>query len=152
MDEANIDFGACCYCEKEDETVRNIISLEKKAPVPGTGWGCFVCDLQTDGALAVLCDECAGADREPKYAINGYATSKERIPIDDLNGDHEHNYDLHHEFDKQRTMWRAFIETTVSADESDQAQDFLESLDCETRIEIRSDECEPRDYDYDEEI
>ncbi len=26
--------------------------------MPGTGWGCLVCDLPLDGAIAVACDAC----------------------------------------------------------------------------------------------
>ena len=58
MKEHELDLGACCACEST-ENVRNILSLNYKAP-PGTisAWGCFPCNLPTEGAIAVLCDDC----------------------------------------------------------------------------------------------
>ena len=49
------DLGPCCCCGGT-ERVRDIVMLSRKAPVPGTGWGCVVCGLPNDGASYVCCD------------------------------------------------------------------------------------------------
>lgn len=90
------DLGACCACGKEGETVRNVMMLEKKAPVPGTGWGCVLCHLPNDGAVAIVCDDCVEHSRETLYAINGFAKNKLRILITALTGKHEHNMEVPH--------------------------------------------------------
>lgn len=95
-----MDNGPCCICGKEDETVRNIAFLSKKAPVPGTGWGCVQCDLPPDGAVAIVCDECNDGTHtadEIKHAVDGFLTEKKRIPVIDLEGSHEHDVRKHPE-------------------------------------------------------
>ena len=92
-----VDLGPCCACGAEGRTVRNIIMLQYKAPEAGTGWGCATCGLAPDGALAVICDACFQAEAEIQFAILGYATNKERIPIDLLKGDHAHDLKYHPE-------------------------------------------------------
>lgn len=77
--EENQDVGRCCACHKNDETVRTVILLNQRAPVAGTGWGCVVCDLPQDGAVAVLCDECVENEREPVEVVLGYLAQKNRV-------------------------------------------------------------------------
>ena len=86
-DEESEDLGPCCCCEKnieESDSHINIVMLNKKAPVPGTGWGCVICKIALDGAMYVCCDECLKAKREPKFVIDGYAREKRRKPIEEL--------------------------------------------------------------------
>ncbi|MCL6578010.1 MAG: hypothetical protein K6T73_01305 [Candidatus Bathyarchaeota archaeon] len=74
-----LDIGSCCACGKEDKTVRNLIMLNLKGHVSGAGWGCFVCGLPPDGAIAVICDECVERNvktDEIKWVIKGYALEK----------------------------------------------------------------------------
>lgn len=78
------DLGPCCACEKEDKTVRNIVMMDRRTSVPGTGWGCFVCGLPAEGASYVLCDSCLETGREPKYAICGYPVARKRVLISEL--------------------------------------------------------------------
>lgn len=59
-DDDAISLGTCCMCGRADG-VRNIIQLELRAPIAGHGWGCTVCDLPLDGAIAVICDDCLPA-------------------------------------------------------------------------------------------
>lgn len=66
-------LGSCCICETFTE-VNNIMMLDRKAPIAGKGWGCIVCRLPHDGAVAVVCDGCrefveAGAN--PVYVCRG---------------------------------------------------------------------------------
>ena len=101
--ERSYDVGPCCACECEGPTVRNVIMLHVRAPQPGTGWGCLVCHLARDGALAVLCDACLGARpgqfaREPRFACDGYLTeSRSRAPIESLREPWRHDEALHEE-------------------------------------------------------
>ncbi len=77
-------LGSCCSCGKKGRTVRNIICLHWRAPVPGTGWGCAQCNLPGDGAIAVLCDECLEKKREPKFVCSGYPGIDRRLPFEHL--------------------------------------------------------------------
>lgn len=86
---------ACCGCGKADETCRTILMLDKKAPEPGTGWGCLECHLPMDGALAIMCDYCVKHGVKPKEAIRGYLYAGSRIPIAELTGSHVHDDALH---------------------------------------------------------
>src|SRR5687767_7678986 len=90
------DLGPCCACEKL-EAVRNIIMLNVKGTVPGYGWGCFVCGLSTDGAVAVICDECLESNVEIRFAVDGKLDDKKRIPIGELTVPHNHDMSRHPE-------------------------------------------------------
>jgi hypothetical protein len=70
-----IDFGPCCACRRSGPTVRNLICLDLRAPVAGTGWGCVVCGLPSNGAVAVLCDACMGASADIVDVCHGYAAT-----------------------------------------------------------------------------
>lgn len=97
-----IDLGACCACGKLDETVRNLIMLPEMAPVAGTGWGCSVCGLGADGAMAVVCDSCLANNAEIHDVIRGYATDCLRMKRCELVGMHEHDPEKHEAEDRQR--------------------------------------------------
>lgn len=97
MDES-INLGTCCSCGGTDG-VRNIMTLHKKAPEPGKGWGCVVCSLPSDGAVAVLCDECLETEQPIRFAVKGYPASGERVPIEELSGVHEHNKTKHETYE-----------------------------------------------------
>jgi hypothetical protein len=93
-----IDLGPCCACGATGPSVRNILMLPRRAPVPGTGWGCLQCGLPPDGASAILCDDCAAAEVAPREVIAGYPAAKGRAPIGDLiDGGFDHRRDLHPE-------------------------------------------------------
>lgn len=81
----HISLGPCCGCGCEGPEVRNIMMLDKIAPVPGTGWGCVVCGLPNDGAIAVTCDDCAGSEvngfSHVRYVCAGYAGDGVRVPL-----------------------------------------------------------------------
>ena len=91
-DEDDLNLGPCCVCERT-EGVRNIVMLDKRAPIPGTGWGCVVCGLPPDGASAVLCDDCL--EKPPRFACKDYPGIGGRIPIDELTEKFEHDYRFH---------------------------------------------------------
>jgi hypothetical protein len=74
-------LGPCCTCGTTTG-VRNIIMFDRRAPVTGAGWGCAVCGLPNDGAVAVLCDECMGG--EPKTVSIGFPGEGKRMPVADL--------------------------------------------------------------------
>lgn len=82
-----MNLGACCICEKNDETVINVIALHFRAPILGTGWGCFKCGMPNNGALVVICDECMETydgkiDTSIKFIVSGYPAKRKRIPIE----------------------------------------------------------------------
>src|SRR5260370_14632278 len=82
------DLGPCCVCETR-VGVTNIMMLDRRAPVPGTGWGCVVCGLPADGAVAVLCDGClelVEAGAMPIFVCSGYAKDGVRVPVTELSG------------------------------------------------------------------
>lgn len=94
----DLDLGPCCACEGL-ENVRNIMMLDKKALTPGKGWGCVVCHLPNDGAIAVLCDRCLETEAEIRFAVNEWTTDKKRVKIEELTGEHKHDMKYHHEVD-----------------------------------------------------
>jgi hypothetical protein len=83
----HVDLGPCCMCETS-QGVTNIIMLDRRCAVPGHGWGCVVCHLPNDGAVAVLCDDCHELyRRRPEYlldACRGHPATEGRIAIEDL--------------------------------------------------------------------
>lgn len=99
MSEHHFDAFAprrCCGCGEIQTTVRNIAQLNLKAPVPGTGWGCFQCGLPLDGALALMCDDCAATPEVLiRWVVRGWLTSDERVPIAELDGSHRHQARFH---------------------------------------------------------
>lgn len=91
-----VDLGACCACGLNKPDVRNMICLDRPARVSGTGWGCAVCGLPADGAVAVVCDDCLVAGREIRFVVYGYADRKQRMAVADLPaGDFNHDVRFH---------------------------------------------------------
>lgn len=76
------DLGSCCRCGKYGKSVRNILMIHQLAPTPGTGWGCVVCGLPTNGAVAVMCDACMYL--EPLLVCVGYPYENVRRKIEFL--------------------------------------------------------------------
>lgn len=91
-DEEPLDLGACCGCGCNQ--AQNILTLGKKALIPGTGWGCVVCGLPFDGAIAVVCDDCLVQIQEGKevlkQAVFGNTLDKQRCDINVLTKDFKH--------------------------------------------------------------
>ncbi len=120
--EDEINLGACCICELENESVRNILMLDKKAVVAGHGWGCFVCSLASDGAVAVVCDDCFdkmnSGEVGLKFASRGYPSIDGRVPIEELTDDFGHDMSKHPS------------ETLAEFDEPGGMQDFIKCRNC----------------------
>lgn len=96
MREDDLDIAQirCCACEACG--ARNVMMLPRCGPTPGKGWGCFLCDLPMDGAIAVLCDACLETNAEPKFVVVGFLASGERMPIDKLPEEvFEHDQHIH---------------------------------------------------------
>lgn len=88
-------LGPCCTCGTI-EGVYNIMMIKQRAPTPGKGWGCVVCHLPTDGAIAVVCDACM--DLPIKSVCDGYPNEGLRVPIEDLSPDNfDHDPSVDHE-------------------------------------------------------
>lgn len=89
-------LGPCCICEKT-KGVRNILQIHRKGPTPGKGWGCVVCGLPFDGAVAVLCDHCYELMRDGKAALKfictGYPKTDGRTPFE-AEGFTPHDHDM----------------------------------------------------------
>jgi hypothetical protein len=75
------DLGPCCNCGATAGVI-NVMMLDKRAPTPGKGWGCVVCNLPADGAVAVLCDDCV--EQPIKAVCDGYPNEGKRVPIEQL--------------------------------------------------------------------
>ncbi|MGC2239171.1 MAG: hypothetical protein WA584_23650 [Pyrinomonadaceae bacterium] len=101
-EEETESLGPCCVCETT-VGVRNVLMLDEKSPTPGRGWGCVVCGLTSDGALAVVCDACLEKLDDDysqlKFACTGYPATDGRTPIDEVFGLHEHDRRLHEALD-----------------------------------------------------
>jgi len=94
----DLAFGPCCCCGREhpEVRVRTALMIPKKSPIPGHGWGCLECGLPSDGAIAVVCDECVSANAPLRWACQGYPVEG-RYPIAQLRGVHEHDRSKHNE-------------------------------------------------------
>lgn len=68
FEDGNTSLGKCCLCANDAKV---IICLPRRAPMPGKGWGCVVCNLPMDGAISVLCKLCFEAW---KVDPDGWAT------------------------------------------------------------------------------
>jgi hypothetical protein len=96
-------LGSCCICNTR-AGVTNIVMLPYRCVVKGHGWGCLVCELPNDGAVAVLCDSCIAiyqADHAAlRFACRGYPASDGRVPIADLlSRPFDHDEEAHREED-----------------------------------------------------
>jgi hypothetical protein len=92
-----IDLGRCCSCQQPGPTVRNLIALDVAAPIPGTGWGCVVCSVPNNGALAVLCDACLEAEAPIVDVCYGHAASGLRSAREACIEPFEHDMTKHEE-------------------------------------------------------
>ncbi len=94
------DLGPCCICGSAGYGVRNVMMLHFKNQVPGHGWGCVVCGLPPDGAVAVLCDPCFdrlnAGEATLKFVCRGYPATEGRIPFPELTVPHDHNMEIEH--------------------------------------------------------
>lgn len=95
----SIDFGPCCACGREDKEIKitNLIMIEQKGPTPGRGWGCVVCNLPAEGALAVVCATCLDLGKPIRFAVAGDVKEKKRVPVESLGAAHNHDQSKHPE-------------------------------------------------------
>lgn len=91
------DLGSCCAC-MGFKRVRNIICQPVKAPTKGNGcWGCVQCDLPSEGAVSVECDDCLESGAEILWACNGSPGDDKRVLLSDLQEPHKHDLRKHPE-------------------------------------------------------
>lgn len=107
------NLGPCCACEGTDG-VRNIYMLHQKSPTPGKGWGCVVCGLPSDGAVAVVCDGCHDHRVPRRFACAGWPAQAGRVPIESLTGAHDHDLSLHPELTALETAKELKCKTASS--------------------------------------
>lgn len=94
-------LGSCCNCGKVGPDVCNVLLLHFKAPTPGTGWGCHLCNLKSDGAMSVLCEDCFKAGENPRFICEGSPADNGRLPIEQMSTvPHNHNVYLHFAFSR----------------------------------------------------
>jgi hypothetical protein len=76
------------------------MTLPRRGPGPGGhGWGCHVCNLPPDGAIAVVCDACFDAKKEIKFVCDGYPVMNQRVPIESLAPEEfDHDQEKHEEW------------------------------------------------------
>lgn len=97
--------GPCCACGLPfpPKGRFNVVMLGWRGPVPGKGWGCVICGLPSDGAVAIICDTCCASfvagDDVIKTAVVGYALDPGRVPVSSLTERHEHDRSKHSEDD-----------------------------------------------------
>lgn len=79
----------CCACD-EMKPLRNIAMLPKRAPTPGKGWGCVICRIPNDGAVAIVCDTCIEINTPIRFVCDGYPAAGARVSIDSLTESFDH--------------------------------------------------------------
>jgi hypothetical protein len=92
-------MGRCCGCLVAEAGL-NVVMLNYRAPIPGHGWGCMICNLPPDGALAVLCDHCTdrlerGFDAV-RFACVGFPGADQRVLVDTLTEAFDHDPAIDH--------------------------------------------------------
>lgn len=101
----NPSLGPCCGCGCE-KGVRNVMCLPERAPEPIGGWGCITCGLPSEGAIAVLCDECLASGAPIHYVCAGYPSEGRRLARDVYRGaPFGHNAARHSERALSRRVW-----------------------------------------------
>lgn len=96
------DNGAPCPVETIPPYTAE--DFRKKAPVPGTGWGCVICGLASDGAIAACCDACAEKETlKLRWVFDGYMERGLLADFDTLAGEHEHDPAKHDEYERRRS-------------------------------------------------
>lgn len=101
------NMGPCCAC-LQPGTQANVLALPYRAPVPGTGWGCVVCELPADGAIAVLCDSCIEKGADPVCIVHGFVMDGGRVGVDDVEKiPHEHDQEVHKRDEARIAAWEA---------------------------------------------
>ena len=97
----------CCSCAELKKTVRNFLCVPALGPSPGKGWGCVVCDIPANGAVAILCDDCiAQGDPPIQFIIEGSAFEGKLIPwLPDQAIPFDHDLSKHPPED-ERELWR----------------------------------------------
>ena len=65
------------------------------APVAGKGWGCVVCGLPSDGAVAVVCDACLESGAPILDVCSGYPASGVRVARESLTEPFDHDMAAH---------------------------------------------------------
>jgi hypothetical protein len=96
--EDGLPIMECHACGKRDETVLNFYSHDFKGPPGAGGWGCFICDLEPDGALSIVCNECHEKNKFPRYIFAGapFVKPYEKIDLTTFKQiPHRHNLNLH---------------------------------------------------------
>jgi hypothetical protein len=85
--------------------------LHARAPVRGTGWGCFTCGLAQDGAIAVICAACEAryqtqgdVETALRFVCLGFPGDRKRLPIAHLRGEHVHVRRRHPELEPVAPM------------------------------------------------
>lgn len=107
------NLGPCCACGCQGDDVANIIMLHRLAPTPGTGWGCMVCNLPANGAIAVLCNACLNSSAPLRFVVSGLAADQQRIPIEDLPvGEFKHDEAAHRSYERHAVSSRVMIDRT----------------------------------------
>lgn len=78
--------GTCCACRRADVGLRNVVCMTFRAPESafGKGWGCVVCAIPGNGALAVICDNCMGREAPIVDVCAGYLAEPARAEAEPL--------------------------------------------------------------------
>ena len=100
--------GPCCACKQDVAFLRNIVLLPLRRPSgkdfggegPG-GWGCFVCSLPSDGAVAFVCDVCHEGGAEILTYVAGRPDDCLRRPVSELTEPFDHDPARHAAYDDQ---------------------------------------------------
>jgi hypothetical protein len=100
MDDETLSLGPCCGCETP-AGARTVVMLALRCKIPGRGWGCVICHVPSDGASAVLCDECATRLRTGedviRFACRGWPGTDGRAPISKFTEPFDHDWSVDHD-------------------------------------------------------
>jgi hypothetical protein len=132
----DVPVGRCCCCDQVAE-LPNLMMLDVRGPdtATGKGWGCAVCGLPADGAMAALCRRCIPDDWQPgqpkpageiRFACTGYVSEPGRVPRAELVEAFEHDSKKHAAYEQGMAM---LADPLVEAfDDDDDDDDVVASI------------------------
>ena len=74
----------CCICMQTKPYVRTGVECLFAGPVPGLGWGCDICRLPNNGAIALLCDHCLESGKAPLAVCGSYPWAADRVLMQEM--------------------------------------------------------------------
>lgn len=119
------DYGPCCATESDGADNLVFLPLELPEEFHGYGWGCDVCKLPSNGAMAVITDDAKRENLHIKQVIAGLHSGHKRMDIRSCTKAFEHDQEAHLLFDRVTSSDTVINSGDENAQEYGLAKDML---------------------------